>query len=476
VADGDRVPVLLADRYELGEVIGRGGMSTVYRAVDTVLGREVAIKILTALEADPNALDRADSEIRTLASLNHRALVTLHDAGTAEFDGIESTYLVTELIDGPSLNERLRDGPLSDDEAAVLLAELSEALLVVHARGIVHRDVKPGNILLARPAVPDRPFDAKLADFGIAQLTGRATRLTAAGTILGTAAYLSPEQTRGLPATPAADIYSLGLVLLEALTGRPAFTGTLAETLAARLRAAPDVPGSLGYRWKSTLTAMTATDPVARPSARDLVARFEGDGSEEPTAALIASTAAVTAPTALLGAEPTVVLPAPGSDPAATAVLGAEPAATAVLPAGVRSPRPRSRRRVVVGAIVVACAGAAIAVGAAVGLMNGGHAPAADPVVTPTGAVPTSSATPPASVANSTTPAPSASPSSATVATSPSTTVGTSPSTTVGTSSSVGGGKGSAPNPGTGPGKPGDHGKPSGPGKPGGSGKGKVGK
>lgn len=457
--EGDRVPVLLADRYELGEVIGRGGMSTVYRAVDTVLGREVAIKILTALEADPNALHRADSEIRTLASLNHRALVTLHDAGTAEFDGTESTYLITELIDGPSLNERLRDGPLSDDEAAVLLAELSEALLVVHARGIVHRDVKPGNILLARPAVPDRPFDAKLADFGIAQLTGRATRLTAAGTILGTAAYLSPEQARGLPATPAADIYSLGLVLLEALTGRPAFTGTLAETLAARLRAAPEVPGSLGYRWKSTLTAMTATDPEARPSARDLLSRFAGDESQEPTAALIASTAAVTAPTAVLGAEPTAVVPAPGSDPAPTAVLGVEPPPAALPPADDPVPRRRSRRRVAVGAIVVACAGAAIAVGAAVGLMNGGQAPAADPVVTPTGAAPTSSATPPASVATSgtSTPAPAVVP--APSATSPTTTVGTSPS--IGTSPS----NGNAPKAGTGPGNSGDHGKGNGPGK-----------
>ncbi len=460
--EGDRAAVRLADRYELGEVIGRGGMSTVYRAVDTVLGREVAIKILTALEADPNALDRADSEIRTLASLNHRALVTLHDAGTAEFEGTESTYLVTELIDGPSLNERLRDGPLSDDEAAVLLAELSEALLVVHDRGIVHRDVKPGNILLARPAVPDRPFDAKLADFGIAQLTGRATRLTAAGTILGTAAYLSPEQARGLPATPAADIYSLGLVLLEALTGRPAFTGTLAETLAARLRAAPEVPGSLGYRWKSILTAMTATDPDARPSARDLLVRIAGEGAQEPTAALIASTAVVTAPTAVPGAEPTAVLPAPGSDPARTvvlgadlaptAVLGAEPAPTAVLPHEDAAPRRRSRRRVVVGAIVVACAGAAISVGAAVGLMNGGQAPAADPVVTPTGAAPTSSATPPASVATSgtSTAAPAVVPGPA--ATSP-TTVGTSPAT------------GNAPNAGTGPGASNGHGKGNGPGK-----------
>jgi serine/threonine protein kinase len=268
---------VLQERYRVGEVLGHGGMGTVYRGTDLVLGRDVALKIFRADVADAAELSRQQSEVRLLAGLNHHGLVTLFDTGTLLQGQRDVPFLVMELIPGIDLHRRLKAGPLTGTEAARIGAEVSEALQYIHHRGVVHRDVKPANILLARYAA-DAEIRAKLADFGIARMLDGA-RLTATNMIPGTAAYLSPEQAGGEPVGPPADIYSLGLVLLEALTGKVECPGAPLEAAVARLSRDPVVPDALGKRWKSLLGAMTARDPHQRPDAGK-VARALNDGGD----------------------------------------------------------------------------------------------------------------------------------------------------------------------------------------------------
>ncbi|MDQ1597936.1 MAG: eukaryotic-like serine/threonine-protein kinase, partial [Microbacteriaceae bacterium] len=260
------VGTVLDDRYLITSLLGQGGMAIVYRADDQVLGRVVAVKIFQSSLGSERDLRREISEIRTLASLNHHALVTLFDARIADNPSSEYAYLVMEYVEGSTLRARLDGGALLPGSVAEMGRDLAEALHVVHERGIVHRDVKPDNVLLSPSPTPNREFRAKLADFGIAMLTD-STRLTQDGTVVGTAAYLSPEQARGLPPASSSDIYSLGLVLLECLTGEKSFPGPLLESMAAKLSTDPNIPGDFGYQWKSILTAMTARDPELRPSA-----------------------------------------------------------------------------------------------------------------------------------------------------------------------------------------------------------------
>ncbi|GEK80625.1 serine/threonine-protein kinase [Agrococcus baldri] len=264
---------LLAGRYRIGSLLGAGGMSFVHSAVDETLGREVAVKALVRTSAEPVELERIGAEIDLLATLSHRALVTLFDAGTAAIDGRAVTYLVMELVDGPTLGARVAAGPIAPVDIAHLAHDVAEALVVVHAHGVVHRDVKPANILLAPSPVAGREFSAKLADFGIAAIID-GDRLTATGTVLGTAAYLSPEQAGGARVGPASDIYSLGLVLLETLTGHREYPGALMESLSARHSRDPQIPDAIGEHWTSLLTAMTARDPDARPTADAVLDRL----------------------------------------------------------------------------------------------------------------------------------------------------------------------------------------------------------
>ena len=260
---------ILSGRYRLGEVIGRGGMASVYTAKDENLGRDVALKLFAPQASDADELRRQQAEIELLATLNHPGLVTLFDAGTdTRVPDEPRPFLTMELVDGQDLRTRIRHSPLPLDEVAVIGAGLADALAYVHSLGIIHRDIKPANVLLVRTR-PGEPLRPKLTDFGIARIAD-GTRLTATGTMVGTAAYLSPEQARGADMGPASDIYSLGLVLLECIKGTVEYPGSAVESAVARLHRAPAIPDDVPAAWAGLIRAMTALDPLERPAAADL--------------------------------------------------------------------------------------------------------------------------------------------------------------------------------------------------------------
>jgi hypothetical protein len=311
--------MVLDGRYEIESVLGRGGMASVYRARDTLLGRVVAIKLFSPTGADAAELRRETSEVQVLAGLAHPAIVTLFDA---RVDDADRAYLVMEFVDGPTLQSLVSDGPLAPATAAAMLADLGEALHVAHEGGVVHRDVKPANILLAPVPGGEGRYRAKLADFGIAYLVD-STRLTATGTVMGTAAFISPEQALGQPIGPPSDVYSLGLVALEALTGSRVFTGSAIESVMARLHNDPIVPSSLEAGWASLLTSMTARDPEARPTALD-VSRRASRLASAARGGDTADLAAVPDPTEPLSPrDRTMVVPAAAAAAAAGAGVGA---------------------------------------------------------------------------------------------------------------------------------------------------------
>ncbi|GAB3260241.1 serine/threonine-protein kinase [Arthrobacter pigmenti] len=270
--------IVLGGRYHLGERLGQGGMSTVFQAQDQALGRQVAVKLFRSDIADETELDRQRGEVRVLAGLNHPNLVMVYDAVT-DTDSLEArTYLVMELVQGTDLH-RVRqredlgngDDGMGPSETADLGAGLADALAYIHERGIVHRDVKPANILLGDGTGAQPKGHAKLTDFGIARLVDSA-RMTATGQSMGTATYFSPEQAQGLTISRASDIYSLGLVLLECLTGKVEFPGPAIASAAARVQRDPEIPSWIGVGWVELLTAMTRRDPIARPSAAEVAA------------------------------------------------------------------------------------------------------------------------------------------------------------------------------------------------------------
>ena len=245
--------VLVGGRYRLGQPIGRGGMGVVYRAFDTKLDRPVAVKLL--IEAGATNRERFAREVQALGRLAHPNLVRLLDAEP----GTQS-YLVMDLIEGTNLAWRLAHEPTSPEKTARIGAGVASALAYVHSQGIVHRDVKPANVIV------DGDGKAYLTDFGVARLLGTAG-ITATGLAIGTPAYLAPEQLRGAEIGPEADVYALGLVLIECLSGRPPFEGTEAEVMAARLYRDPAVPTGAGQGWRDLLAAMTAATPSERPTA-----------------------------------------------------------------------------------------------------------------------------------------------------------------------------------------------------------------
>lgn len=257
---------VVGGRYRLGEVIGRGGMSSVYCARDEKLGRDVALKLFVPQAPDADELKRQEAEIQLLATLNHPSLVTLFDAGIdTRIPDEPRPFLTMELVEGQDLRSRIRHSPVPLDELAVIGAGIADALGYVHSLGIIHRDIKPGNILLVqiRPGEPLRP---KLTDFGIARIAD-STRLTATGAMVGTAAYLSPEQAMGSPVTSATDIYSLGLVLLECIKQTVEYPGSAVESAVARFHRQPEIPTDVPAEWADLIRSMTAREPLERPSA-----------------------------------------------------------------------------------------------------------------------------------------------------------------------------------------------------------------
>jgi serine/threonine protein kinase len=228
--------------YEIEAALGEGGMGEVYRARDTRLGRTVAIKVLqSALVSDPAFARRFESEARTLSRITHPNICTLYDIGLGE-----PTYLVLEFLDGETLADRILQGALPFEEVRRIGIDICRALETAHRAGIVHRDLKPANVMLTKAGT-------KLLDFGIAVEQARAaisatTRLalTQPGAVVGTPAYIAPEQLQGRAADPRSDVFTLGAVLYECATGRRAFAGgTTAEIAAATLSSDPPAPSTL---------------------------------------------------------------------------------------------------------------------------------------------------------------------------------------------------------------------------------------
>jgi eukaryotic-like serine/threonine-protein kinase len=237
---------VICDRYELEERVGSGGMSSVFRARDRLLDRHVALKVLHQRYSDDDEhVARFRSEARAVARLSHPHIVTVIDRGVDE----GRQFIVFEYVEGESLKELVRrSGPLPAHRAVELAIAVAEGLAFAHAQGLVHRDVKPQNVLL------NEEGEVKVTDFGIARSLDVDRGLTQAGTVLGTSEYISPEQAGGSVATPATDVYSLGVVLFELLTGEVPFSGDSFVAVALRhineappslLRVRPDVPPRL---------------------------------------------------------------------------------------------------------------------------------------------------------------------------------------------------------------------------------------
>lgn len=380
-AKADETAALLDGRYRLDECVGEGGMARVYRAEDVMLGRTVAIKIMRP-GVDGSSSERAHSEMTVLASLNHPSLVTLYDARLVPG---RPEYLAMEFVAGPTLAARLAAGALPPEIVAHLATELAEALHVVHKAGVVHRDIKPSNVLLSPPQIPGARPRAKLADFGIAYLLDT-SRLTSPGLVIGTVAYLAPEQLRGGDPAPASDIYSLGLVLLEALTGDRAHPhgGGMAAAL-ARLENPPVVPASLGPGWTQLLTRMLDTEPGARPTAAEVAAAARGLTERMPTAgAAVDPTDATAATVPLTG--PTLVAPLAGIAGAGGGAAAAGPADFASTPGSAAAADPArsndvglTRRRPRPVALIGAGLGAALVGLAAVLGISALNAPSPSP-------------------------------------------------------------------------------------------------
>ena len=329
------------DRYELHRKLARGGMSDVYLARDLLLDRPVAVKVLFPEYAkDPTFVERFRREAQAAANLNHPNIVAIYDWGQQS----GTYFIVMEYVEGRSLSEIIRtDGPLHPRRSAEITADVAAALGFAHRNGVVHRDVKPGNIIISPSG------QVKVADFGIAQaITGGAAQanLTQAGAVMGTATYFSPEQAQGKPVDPRSDLYSLGCVLYEMLTSRPPFAGDTPVAIAYQHVQSPvPVPSATGVAVPAALEAidvqLLAKAPADRyASAEDLRADLRNYLEGLPVAAMGVAVGAAAATVVGLGAA-TQVVPS----------VGAPAAAPSSLPASV-APEPKRRTAVFVWLLI----------------------------------------------------------------------------------------------------------------------------
>ncbi|MEU6867860.1 serine/threonine-protein kinase [Streptomyces sp. NPDC046876] len=370
--DGDLVGRALGGRYRVTEVVGRGGMGVVARAVDEVLNREVAVKLLRAY-TDAGAAERADlrtrmqREAQAAARIRHAGVVTVHDV--TEEQGLP--VIVMELVDGPSLDRVVAErGALDPSEAAAIGAKLMDALDAAHRAGVLHRDVKPGNVLL------ERGGRVVLTDFGIASMQASGdeeeelAKLTRSGQIVGSLDYLPPERAQGLEPGPASDIWSLGMTLYAAVEGvspfrRTSVWSTLSAIIAEPLPA-PRRAGALG----PVLAALMAKEPERRPTAeqaRAMLERVASGAAGPPPPVQPAPVAVAPTPTAPVAAP--VAGPPPGFGPPPLFPQQAGPSGPPPTAAAAATAPARRRGRVAIAAVAV---GAVLAAGGVTYAVTGG--------------------------------------------------------------------------------------------------------
>ena len=336
--------VVLGRRYALEEKIGAGGHSAVWRGTDVVLARQVAVKLLHLGYAQhAEALARFRAEAQHAGALSHENIARVYDYG--EPDPPQPPFLVMELIDGPSLAGALAGGPLDPARTMDIVAQTASGLDAAHLAGLVHRDIKPGNLLLAPGGI------VKITDFGIAHAADSAP-MTGTGELVGTPGYLAPERVMGGPATAASDLYSLGIVAYECLAGAPPFTGlALAVALAHRERPLPPLPGQVPAEVAALVLELTAKDPAARPHSAGAVAARAGELAGRLSEDASVRAGAPSGDPAVTVAGPTMRYPAAGTvtgRPTQRLTVTPGPAAPGrgrSTVAAARGPGPPARRR-----------------------------------------------------------------------------------------------------------------------------------
>ncbi|MGY1608839.1 protein kinase domain-containing protein [Geodermatophilus sp. SYSU D00700] len=373
---------LLDVRYRLGSVIAAGGMGVVWRAQDTLLQRSVAVKTLRPeYSGDPAFLNRFRSEAQHAALLNDPHIAAVHDYGEADTSRGPLPYLVMELVHGTALSDLLaQEGRLGVDRTLRIVRQTATALAAAHEAGVVHRDVKPGNVLVTADG------GVKITDFGIAW-SAASERLTQTGQVLGTAHYLSPEQADGVPATPASDVYALGVVAYQCLAGRLPFEGESPVQIALlKIRdQAPPLPPDVPAGVRDLVARMMARDPAARLA--------DGAAVRDAVDAL-----APAAPRADVDRHATAVLPLTGAStatgPAAPPLLPADRTGDTTVAEGTEDP---ARRRRTWAALAGAAVAALVVVLGVSGLLGGGDGDAASTPDRATAAPTTTSAPAPPS-------------------------------------------------------------------------------